>query len=114
MTEPKGFASYDGFERLDIRVGRIVEVQPFPRARNPSYRVSVDVGADRPMWSSAQITSYRPEDLVGSLVVCICNFEPRNIAGFSSELLLLGARDADGNVILLSPRSDVAVGQAVF
>jgi tRNA-binding protein len=114
MTELKGFASYDGFERLDIRVGRIVEVQPFPRARNPSYRVSVDVGAGRPMWSSAQITSYRPEDLVGSLVVCICNFEPKNIAGFSSELLLLGARDADGNVILLSPRSEVAVGQAVF
>ena len=114
MTELKGFATYDSFDRLDIRIGRIVEVQPFPTARNPSYKVSVDVGADRPMWSSAQIANYRPEDLVGTLVVCICNFEPKNIAGFSSELLLLGARDADGNVILLRPRSEVAVGQTVF
>jgi tRNA-binding protein len=114
MTALKDFATYDHFDRLDIRVGRIVDVQPFPRARNPSYKVSVDVGLERPMWSSAQITSYRPEDLVGSLVVCICNFEPKNIAGFASELLLLGAKDASGNVILLSPRSEVAVGQPVF
>jgi tRNA-binding protein len=114
MTAVKTPTGYDSFERLDIRIGRILEVQPFPRARNPSYKVKVDVGAGRPMWSSAQISHYRPEELVGSLVVCVCNFEPRNIAGFSSELLLLGAKDAAGNVILLNPRSEVAVGQAVF
>ena len=114
MTELKVQASYDDFARLDIRIGKVVDVQPFPRARNPSYKVGVDVGADRIMWSSAQITNYEPEALVGSLVVCICNLGPRNIAGFTSELLILGARDAEGKVIVLGPRSEVAVGEAIF
>jgi tRNA-binding protein len=106
--------TYDDFARLDIRIGKVVDVQPFPRARNPSYKVGVDVGADRIMWSSAQITNYEPAALVGSLVVCICNFAPKNIAGFTSELLILGAKNSDGNVIVLSPRSEVAAGQAVY
>lgn len=114
MSELKPQASYDDFARLDIRIGRVVDVQPFPRARNPSYKVGVDVGADRIMWSSAQITNYEPEALVGSLVVCICNLGPKNIAGFTSELLILGAKDGDGNVIVLGPRSEVAVGEAIF
>ena len=114
MTALKDVTTYDQFERLDVRVGRILDVQPFPRARNPSYKVSVDVGAERPMWSSAQITSYRPEDLIGSLVVCICNFAPKNIAGFTSELLILGAKNAEGKVIVLSPRSEVAAGESVY
>jgi tRNA-binding protein len=114
MTELKVQASYDDFARLDIRIGKVVDVQPFPRARNPSYKVGVDVGADRVMWSSAQITNYEPEALVGSLVVCICNLGPKNIAGFTSELLILGARDAEGKVIILGPRSEVAVGEAIF
>jgi tRNA-binding protein len=111
MTELKALATYDDFARLDIRIGKVVEVQPFPRARNPSYKVGVDVGADRIMWSSAQITNYQPQALVGLLVVCVCNLGPKNIAGFTSELLILGAKDADGQVILLGPRSDVAVGE---
>ena len=106
--------TYDDFARLDIRVGKVVDVQPFPRARNPSWKVAVDVGADRVMWSSAQITSYEPAELIGSLVVCVCNFAPRNIAGFSSEVLILGAKNAEGKVIVLSPRSDVAPGESVF
>ena len=114
MTELKPPATYDDFTRLDIRIGRVMEVQPFPRARNPSYKVAVDVGAERIMWSSAQITNYQPEALVGSLVVCVCNFVPKNIAGFTSELLILGAKNAEGNVIVLGPRSDVAPGQTVF
>lgn len=113
-TELKALVTYDDFTRLDIRIGRVVEVQPFPRARNPSYKVAVDVGAGRIMWSSAQITNYQPEALVGSLVVCVCNFGPKNIAGFTSELLILGAKDADGKVILLGPRSSVAVGEPIF
>jgi tRNA-binding protein len=104
----------DDFARLDIRIGKVVEVQPFPRARNPSWKVGVDVGADRMMWSSAQITNYEPEALIGSLVVCICNFAPKNIAGFTSELLILGAKNAEGKVILLSPRSEVAAGEPVY
>jgi tRNA-binding protein len=110
MTDLKALANYDDFARLDIRIGKVVEVQPFPRARNPSYKVGVDVGADRIMWSSAQIANYTPE----ALVVCVCNLGPKNIAGFTSELLILGAKDADGKVIVLSPRSEVAVGEPIF
>jgi tRNA-binding protein len=114
MPSLKPQVTYDDFARLDIRIGRVVDVQPFPRARNPSYKVGVDVGADRIMWSSAQLTNYEPAALVGSLVVCVCNFGPKNIAGFTSELLILGAKNSDGNVIVLSPRSEVAAGQAVY
>jgi tRNA-binding protein len=114
MTQLKAQANYDDFAHLDIRIGRVVTVQPFSRARNPSYKVGVDVGADRTMWSSAQITNYEPEALVGSLVVCVCNLGPKNIAGFTSELLILGAKNADGKVILLGPRSEVAVGEPIF
>ncbi|QIG91704.1 MULTISPECIES: tRNA-binding protein [unclassified Bradyrhizobium] len=114
MVPLKPQASYDDFARLDIRIGKVVEVQPFPRARNPSYKVGVDVGTDRIMWSSAQITNYEPAALLGSLVVCVCNLGAKNIAGFTSELLILGAKDADGRVIVLGPRSEVAVGEPIF
>ena len=114
MTPLKPQATYDDFARLDIRIGKVVEVQPFPRARNPSYKVAVDIGADRIMWSSAQIATYEPAALIGSQVVCICNLGPKNIAGFTSELLILGAKDAQGNVIVLGPRTDVAIGEPIF
>jgi tRNA-binding protein len=114
MPPLKSQISYDDFARLDIRIGKVVEVQPFPRARNPSWKVGVDVGAERIMWSSAQITNYEPESLLGSLVVCVCNFAPKNIAGFTSELLILGAKDSDGKVIVLTPRSEVAPGEPVY
>ncbi|MET0676059.1 MAG: tRNA-binding protein [Bradyrhizobium sp.] len=114
MTALKPQATYDDLARLDIRIGKVVDVQPFPRARNPSWKVGVDVGAERIMWSSAQITNYEPAALLGTLVVCVCNLGAKNIAGFTSELLILGARDADGNVIVLSPRSEVAIGEPIF
>jgi tRNA-binding protein len=106
--------TYDDFACLDIRIGKVVEVQPFPRARNPSYKVGVDIGADRIFWTSAQITSYEPAALIGTQVVCVCNLGPKNIAGFTSELLILGANDAQGNVIVLGPRSDVAIGEPIY
>ncbi|MEH2627396.1 tRNA-binding protein [Bradyrhizobium sp. AZCC 1719] len=114
MSPLKPQATYDDFARLDIRIGKVVDVQPFPRARNPSYKVGVDVGADRIMWSSAQVTNYEPSALLGSLVVCVCNLGAKNIAGFTSELLILGAKDAEGNVIVLGPRSEVAIGKPIF
>jgi tRNA-binding protein len=114
MPALKPQATYDDFARLDIRIGKVVDVQPFPRARNPSWKVGVDVGADRIMWSSAQITNYEPAALLGTLVVCVCNLGAKNIAGFTSELLILGARDADGKVIVLGPRSAVAIGEPIF
>ena len=114
MTPLKPQIPCDDFARLDLRIGKVVEVQPFPRARNPSWKVGVDVGAERILWSSAQITNYEPAELVGSLVVCVCNFAPKNIAGFTSELLILGAKNAEGKVIVLSPRSEVAAGEPVY
>jgi len=113
-TIQKPQAAFDDFARLDIRVGRIVEVAPFPRARNPAYKVAVDLGVLGVRWSSAQITSYSAEELLGTEVTCICNFAPRNIAGFQSQILILGARNAAGDVILLSPRSDVPLGSTVL
>ena len=111
---PKPEAAYEDFAKLDIRVGRIVKVEPFPRARNPAYKVAVDLGNLGIRWSSAQITSYSADDLLGTDVTCIVNFAPRNIAGFQSEILILGARNALGHVILLTPRSEAARGEAVF
>lgn len=105
---------YDDFAKIDIRIGKIVEVQAFPKARNPSYKLAIDLGALGVKWSSAQITSYIADDLIGSQVVCIANFPPRNIAGFMSEVLVLGVEDEKGDVILLSPRSAVPEGNSVY
>jgi tRNA-binding protein len=105
---------YDDFARLDMRVGRIVTVKPFERARNPSYKVEVDFGALGRKWSSAQITSYSETELIGRLVVCVVNMPPRNIAGFQSEVLILGAKNARSEVILLSPLAEIALGEPVF
>ena len=108
------------FFGVDIRVGRIISVAPFPKARKPAWKAEVDLGPLGRKWSSAQITNYSEAELVGTLVVCVCNFPPRNIAGFSSEVLILGAPDKDGNVILLSPRKSadgddlVEVGARIF
>ena len=114
MTERKPDITYDQFSAVDLRIGRVLEVQPFPKARNPSWKVRVDLGPLGEKWSSAQITNYSAEHLIGALVVCVCNFAPRNVAGFMSEVLILGAADADDKVILLSPRSSVAPGERVY
>jgi tRNA-binding protein len=111
---PASQIAYDDFARVDMRVGRILEVQPFPKARNPSWKLRIDLGPLGEKWSSAQITNYSTDALVGTLVVCVVNFAPRNIAGFLSEVLVLGAPDDEGRVILLRPRSDVAPGARVF
>jgi tRNA-binding protein len=114
MTEHTASITYEQFAAVEMRVGRVMEVQPFPKARNPSWKVRVDLGPLGEKWSSAQITNYTQDQLIGTLVVCVCNFPPRNIAGFMSEVLVLGAADADGKVILLSPRSEVAVGERIY
>ncbi len=105
---------YDEFAKVDMRVGRIVTVKPFERARNPSYKVEIDVGPLGRKWSSAQITNYSEAELVGRLVVCVVNMPPRDIAGFQSEVLILGAKNARSEVILLSPLAEVALGEEVF
>lgn len=102
---------YSDFERVDVRVGVIVEVEDFPRARNPSYKLTIDFGPELGVKrSSAQVTSYAHDELRGMQVVAVVNFEPRNIAGFMSEVLVLGAADADGQVVLLTPTREAVVG----
>ncbi len=111
----KDQTDYSNFEALDLRVGKITEVKPFPRARNPSYKVAVDFGPEIGLkWSSAQITRYSEEDLLGKTVVCCINFAPRNIAGFKSEVLIMGAANAAGETVILTPDSDVEIGGAIY
>jgi tRNA-binding protein len=105
---------YNDFAKVDMRVGRILSVKPFERARNPSYKVEVDFGPLGKKWSSAQITNYSEAELVGRQVVCVVNMPPRNIAGFQSEVLILGAKNVRSEIILLSPLAEVALGEQVF
>ncbi len=99
-----GSATVDDFRRLDIRIGRIVEAQRFPEARNPAYRLLIDFGPGGVRRSSAQLPGTYPDpaQLSGKLVVAVVNFPPRRIAGFESEVLVLGALPADGRIPLLS------------
>jgi tRNA-binding protein len=97
-------ATIEDFAALDIRVGTIVDASPFPEARKPSIRMVIDFGPDLGhRRSSAQLTRhYTPVDLVGRQVVAVVNFPPRRIAGFLSEVLVLGAMPGEGDVILLA------------
>ena len=100
--------------RLDIRVGRVISAEPFPEARKPAYKLTIDFGPLGMKRSSAQITDlYKSEDLVGKLVVAVVNFPPKRIAGFSSEVLVLGAI-FDSKVSLLSPDHEVPPGSRVL
>lgn len=104
LSRPAPTADVETFRRLDIRVGRILEARPSPRARRPAYQLLIDFGPLGRRTSSARITDYyRPEDLVGRLVVAVVNFPPRIVAGFESQVLVLGAVEPDGKVVLLQP-----------
>lgn len=104
--------AWDDFMKVELRVGRIVSARPFPEARKPAYVLEIDFGADVGMRkSSAQVTGhYRPEDLVGRLVVGVVNFPPKQIGPLMSECLVTGFHDADGNVVLCVPERDVPLG----
>src|SRR5450432_4783774 len=101
MSAPKPMVTYADFEKLDMRAGRIVAVEPFPAARKPAYQMTIDFGPDiGTRRSSAQITGlYTPDALVGKVVVAVVNFAPKRIADFTSEALLLGVADNIGNVV---------------
>jgi len=107
---------FNDFAKVDMRVGRIVEAVPFPEARNPSYRLRIDFGAELgERVSAAQLTVTYPDPaaLVGRLVVAVVNFPPRRIAGLASEVLLLGAMgesDLAGEVWLLAPNPESPLG----
>jgi len=103
------------FERVDMRVGRVLEAEPFPEARKPAYKLRIDFGPLGIRRSSAQLTAhYTPEELRGKLVIAVLNFPPRQIGPVRSEVLILGVPDADGAVVLLEPSLDVPLGGRVF
>ena len=102
------------FDAVDMRVGRVVSVEEFPEARVPAWKLAVDFGPELGIKrSSAQITRYPREALEGSLVVCVVNLKPRRIAGFSSEVLVLGALDEQLGVVLLRPDKEAAIGSRI-
>lgn len=103
----------DAFFAVDMRVGKVTEVRPFPEARKPAWKVAVDFGPLGNRWTSAQITHYAPTELVGRLVVGAVNLGAKRIAGFRSEFLLLGAVGADGVVWLLSPDAGARPGDVI-
>ena len=107
--------SYDDFLKVDIRVGRIVQVEEFPQARKPAYKLRIDFGAELGVKnSSAQITKYySPPDLLGKLVLAVVNFPPRQIATFFSEVLTLGVMLGEGDICLVHPDRDVPLGSAI-
>lgn len=109
-------ATIDDFNQLDIRVGRITAAEPFPEARKPAYKLTIDFGAEIGVKrSSAQITKhYTSEELVGRLVLGVVNFPPRQIGPFISEVLTLGLPDQNGEVVLIQPEQDVPVGGRLF
>ena len=97
-------ATIEDFDKLDMRVGRVVSVEDFPEARNPAWKLKIDFGPEVGVkQSSAQITHYTREELEGRTVVAVVNFPPRRIAGFASEVLVLGALDPAKGVVLLTP-----------
>ena len=105
---------YDDFAKVDMRVGRIVEVEDFPEARKPAWKLRVDFGEQIGMRrSSAQITNYERNELVGRRVIGVVNFPPKQIGPVRSECLVLGTYTADGTVLLLAPEPEAALGDRV-
>jgi tRNA-binding protein len=113
MTET---IAYGDFERVDIRVGTIVDAQPFPEARKPAFRLSIDFGPEIGVKrSSAQLTvHYRADQLIGRQVCAVVNFPPRQIGPFMSEVLTLGMPDDDASVVLVKPDFKVPNGGKLF
>ena len=106
---------FANFQSLDIRAGSVVSAEPFREARKPAYKLEIDFGELGMLQSSAQVTAlYTPEELVGRQVLAVVNFEPKRIAGFKSECLVLGIDDAEGNVVLLATERPVPNGSRVY
>jgi tRNA-binding protein len=108
--------AFDDFLKVDIRVGRIVAAEPFPQARKPAFKLTIDFGPEiGTKRSSAQITvNHSLDELVGAQVLAVVNFPPRQIGPFISEVLTLGVPDANGDVMLIRPDRDVPVGGRLY
>jgi len=110
-------ATIEDFHKVDIRVGKIIEVEDFPEARNPSYKITIDFGAEIGIKKSSVqlVTLYTKEELMGKVVLGVVNFPPRQIGPFMSEVLTLGVPDQDGKCVLIVPDKDIAeIGGRLF
>ncbi len=109
-------ATTEDFEKLDIRVGKIIEVHDFPEAKKPAYKLKIDLGNDIGIKSSGvQIVDlYSKEELINKLVLCIVNFPPRKIGPFLSEVLTLGVPDEQGRCILIVPDKEATIGGRLY
>jgi tRNA-binding protein len=106
--------SMEDFNKVEMRVGRIVRTEPFPKARNPAYKMWIDFGPLGTRKTSAQITDlYDVDELTGRQVIAVTNFPPRQIADFMSEVLVLGVVQGDGVVTLLQPEREVPLGERI-
>ncbi len=117
MSTPSAPITYDDFIKVDIRVGTIVQVDIFPEARKPAYKLVIDFGSEIGLKkSSAQITEHYPnkEELVGTQVLAVVNFPPKQIGPFRSEVLTLGVPDSGGRVILVKPGKQAPNGARLF
>jgi len=109
--------TFEELQKVDMRVGKVVEIEDFPRAKNPSYRVRLDFGEEIGIKSSSLQAKkdYTVEEMPGRYVVCVVNLPPRNIAGFMSEVLVLGVPGQNGSLVILQPgRVPVPLGARVF
>jgi tRNA-binding protein len=108
--------TYADFEKVNIRVGRIMSVEDFPQARKPAYKLNIDFGPEIGIKrSSAQIGKhYSKEELEGSLILAVVNFPPKQIGPFMSEVLTLGVADENGDVVLIRPSAEVPLGSRMF
>jgi tRNA-binding protein len=115
-ASPSPRIPFDDFMKVDVRVGTIVSAEPFPQARKPAYKLTIDFGPEIGLKkSSAQITRhYQPAELVGRQVAAVVNFAPRQIGPFMSEVLTLGFPDAAGEVVLTGPSHAVPNGGRLF
>ncbi len=116
MTAVAEHIAFDDFMRVDVRVGEVIRAEPFPEARKPAYKLTIDFGPDVGVKrSSAQITRhYTTDELSGRKVAAVVNFPPRQIGPYMSEVLTLGFPDADGEVVLVGVDRDVPNGGRLF
>jgi len=108
-------ATYEDFQKLDIRVGKVISVEDFPEARKPAYKLTIDLGDAGVKRSSVQIIkNYSKDQIVGVQVLCVVNFPPRQIGPFLSEVLTLGVPDSDNECVLIKPERSVPLGGRLF